>query len=148
MAIDRLVARREVHLREKTLWRMLYGTARRAEEMLGVNIEDLDFAGRRCPVKAKGARWACSPCSDKPSVCAGCGETRRVVSRDREGKPRCADCPDTAGRACRTGHRAGPRDERGSSSRRIEPGDGSPSWATAAGLGGNRPAGSADRRGL
>jgi hypothetical protein len=23
---------------------------------LGVNIEDLDFAGRRCPVKTKGAR--------------------------------------------------------------------------------------------
>ncbi|GAA2607204.1 MULTISPECIES: site-specific integrase [Streptomyces] len=56
MAIDRLVARREVHLREKTLWRMLYETAGRAEEILGVNIEDLDLAGRRCPVKAKGAR--------------------------------------------------------------------------------------------
>lgn len=56
MAIDRLVARREVHLREKTLWRMLYETAGRAEEILGVNVEDLDFAGRRCPVKAKGAR--------------------------------------------------------------------------------------------
>ncbi|MDI9885834.1 site-specific integrase [Streptomyces sp. HNM0645] len=56
MAIDRLIARREVHLREKTLWRMLYETAARAEEILGVNIEELDFAGRRCPVKAEGAR--------------------------------------------------------------------------------------------
>jgi integrase len=56
MAIDRLIARREVHLREKTLWRMLYETSGRAEEILGANIEDLDFAGRRCPVKAKGAR--------------------------------------------------------------------------------------------
>lgn len=56
MAIDRLIARREVHLREKTLWRMLYETAGRADEILGVNIEELDFAGRRCPVKAKGAR--------------------------------------------------------------------------------------------
>ncbi|MER0478108.1 site-specific integrase [Streptomyces sp. Edi2] len=56
MAIDRLIARREVHLREKTLWRMLYETAGRAEEILGVNIEDLDLAGRRCLVKAKGAR--------------------------------------------------------------------------------------------
>lgn len=56
MAVDRLIARREVHLREKTLWRMLYETAARAEEILGVNIEGLDFAGRRCPVKAKGAR--------------------------------------------------------------------------------------------
>jgi integrase len=56
MAIDRLIARREVHLREKTLWRMLYETAGRAEEILGVNIEELDLAGRRCAVKAKGAR--------------------------------------------------------------------------------------------
>ncbi|MGW2638573.1 site-specific integrase [Streptomyces sp. NPDC001348] len=56
MAIDRLVARREVQLREKTLWRMLDETAGRAEEILGVNVEDLDFAGRRRPVKAKGAR--------------------------------------------------------------------------------------------
>ncbi|CAG6393610.1 hypothetical protein SCOCK_210050 [Actinacidiphila cocklensis] len=55
-AVDRLIARREVHLREKTLWRMLYETSARAEEILGVNIEDLDFAGRRCLVKAKGAR--------------------------------------------------------------------------------------------
>ncbi len=50
------IARREVHRREKTLGRMLYETAGRAEEVLGVNIEELDFAGRRCPVKAKGAR--------------------------------------------------------------------------------------------
>ncbi|MET9994280.1 site-specific integrase [Streptomyces mutabilis] len=56
MAVDRLIARREVHLREKTLWRMLYETAGRAEEILSVNIEDLDLAARRCPVKAKGAR--------------------------------------------------------------------------------------------
>jgi integrase/recombinase XerC len=56
MAIHRLVAQREVYLREKTLRRMLCETASRAEEILGVNIEDLDFAGRRCLVKAKGAR--------------------------------------------------------------------------------------------
>lgn len=56
MAVDRLIARREVHLREKTLWRMLYETSARAEEILAANIEELDFAGRRCPVKANGAR--------------------------------------------------------------------------------------------
>ncbi|MFD9337532.1 tyrosine-type recombinase/integrase [Streptomyces sp. NPDC060028] len=56
MAIDRLIARRDVHLREKSLYRMLYETAARSDEILGVNIEDLDFAGRRCQVKAKGAR--------------------------------------------------------------------------------------------
>lgn len=56
MAVDRLIARRDVHLREKTLWRMLYETCARAEEILGVNIEELDLAGRRTRVKAKGAR--------------------------------------------------------------------------------------------
>ncbi|MEV0087608.1 site-specific integrase [Saccharopolyspora sp. NPDC050642] len=56
IAIDRLVARREVALREKALYRMLYETAARTEEILGLNIEDLDLAGRRAPVKAKGAR--------------------------------------------------------------------------------------------
>ncbi|WP_392841952.1 hypothetical protein [Streptomyces sp. LN500] len=56
MAIDRLIARRNVHLREKTLWRMLYETAARSEEILGINIEELDLAGRGAPVKAKGAQ--------------------------------------------------------------------------------------------
>lgn len=56
MVIDRLIARRDAHLREKTLWRMLYETCARADEILGINIEELDLAGRRAPVKAKGAR--------------------------------------------------------------------------------------------
>ena len=56
IAIDRLIARREVHLREKTFYRMLYETSARAEEILGLNIEELDLAGRRAQVKAKGAR--------------------------------------------------------------------------------------------
>lgn len=56
LAIDRLIARREVAIREKTLYRMLYETAARAEEILGLNIENLDLAGRRALVKAKGAR--------------------------------------------------------------------------------------------
>jgi integrase len=49
MAIDRLIARRDVRLREKTLWRMLYETVARAEEILGINIEELDLVGRRRP---------------------------------------------------------------------------------------------------
>lgn len=55
MAIDRLIARRDVHPREKTLWRMLYETCARCEEILDVSIEELDLAGRRAPVKTKGA---------------------------------------------------------------------------------------------
>ncbi|MFB8183562.1 site-specific integrase [Streptomyces sp. NPDC055966] len=57
MAIDRLMARRAVHLLlEKTLWRMLYVACARCEEILDVNIEELDLAGRRWPVKSKGAQ--------------------------------------------------------------------------------------------
>ncbi|MEV4357986.1 hypothetical protein [Nonomuraea sp. NPDC049625] len=33
---------------------MLYGTCARSEEIL--DVEDLDLAGRRCPVKSKGAQ--------------------------------------------------------------------------------------------
>ncbi|WP_328395098.1 hypothetical protein [Nocardia sp. NBC_00416] len=54
-AIDRLIARRDIHIREKTLWRMLYETCARADGLLQVNIEDLDLTGRCCPVKSKGA---------------------------------------------------------------------------------------------
>ena len=45
MAVGRLIAGREVHLREKALRRMLYETTARAEEILGVGIEELDLAG-------------------------------------------------------------------------------------------------------
>lgn len=55
-AIDRLIARRDIDIREKTLWRMLYETCARTEELLQVNIEDLDLAGRCAPVKSKGAK--------------------------------------------------------------------------------------------
>ena len=45
----------------------------------------------------RGGDWGCSPCLDKWEDCAGCGERRRVNSRDRLGRPRCADCPDDDG---------------------------------------------------
>ena len=39
----------------------------------------------------------CSPCRDTPRACAKCGNDRRVVTRDRHGRPRCAECPDLDG---------------------------------------------------
>lgn len=54
-AIDRLIARRDIGLREKTLWRALYETAARAGELLALNVEDLDLTARRAPVRGKGA---------------------------------------------------------------------------------------------
>ncbi|PBC66320.1 site-specific recombinase XerD [Streptomyces sp. TLI_235] len=56
IAIDRLIGRREIHLRERTLWWMLYETAARAEEILSVNIEDLDLPGRCGSVRVNSAR--------------------------------------------------------------------------------------------
>ncbi|MFE2445741.1 hypothetical protein ACFXDF_27465 [Streptomyces sp. NPDC059426] len=54
MAIDRLIDRRDVHLREKTLWRMLHETLARSEEILGVNEEvPLQLHTRQCPVERR-----------------------------------------------------------------------------------------------
>lgn len=53
-AIERLLTRRDIPLREKTLWRMLYETAARTSEILALNIEDLDLDGRRARVLSKG----------------------------------------------------------------------------------------------
>ncbi|WP_157254852.1 tyrosine-type recombinase/integrase [Nonomuraea typhae] len=52
--LHRLLSRRDIPLREKTLWRMLYETAARAAEILALNIEDLDLENRRAPVRSKG----------------------------------------------------------------------------------------------
>ncbi|MDT3441579.1 site-specific integrase [Pseudofrankia sp. BMG5.37] len=41
-------------LRERVLWRLLYETAARAEEVLSLNIEDLDTEFRRARVISKG----------------------------------------------------------------------------------------------
>ncbi|WP_187414079.1 site-specific integrase [Nonomuraea sp. PA05] len=57
--IHRLLSRRDIPLREKTLWRMLYETAAWAAEILALNVEDLDLEHRRAPVQAKGGaiKW-------------------------------------------------------------------------------------------
>ncbi|TMR95852.1 site-specific integrase, partial [Nonomuraea basaltis] len=53
-AIHRLLSRRDIPLRERALWRMLYETAARAAEILALNVEDLDLEHRRAPVRSKG----------------------------------------------------------------------------------------------
>jgi integrase len=52
--IHRLLSRRDIPLRERTLWRMLYETAARAAQILPLNVEDLDLEGRKAPIRAKG----------------------------------------------------------------------------------------------
>jgi integrase len=58
-AIDRALTRRDVPLREKTLWRMLDETAARASEVLALTIDDPRPG--RAPVRSKGGdtEWIC-----------------------------------------------------------------------------------------
>jgi site-specific recombinase XerD len=52
--LERLFARHDLPLRERTLWRLLYETAARANELLALDMEDLDLANRRARVHSKG----------------------------------------------------------------------------------------------
>lgn len=59
--IHRLLSRRDIPLRERALWRMLYETTARAAEILALNVEDLDLEHRRAPVRSKDVTvaWVC-----------------------------------------------------------------------------------------
>ena len=52
--VEQLLARTDMSLRERTLWRMLYETAARSAEVLALNVEDLDLPNRRAKVRRKG----------------------------------------------------------------------------------------------
>jgi integrase/recombinase XerC/integrase/recombinase XerD len=52
--LERLFGRRDLPLRERTLWRLLYETAARANELLALDVDDLDLANRRARVHSKG----------------------------------------------------------------------------------------------
>ena len=52
--VDQLLTRKDIILRERTLWRMLYETAARSAEVLALDVEDLDLPNRRAKVRRKG----------------------------------------------------------------------------------------------
>jgi integrase len=52
--VDQLLTRKDISLRERTLWRMLYETAARSAEVLALDIEDLDLPNRCARVRRKG----------------------------------------------------------------------------------------------
>ncbi len=52
--LDRLFADRDAKVRDRCLWRLLYESAARADEVLRLNIEDLDLAARRATTVRKG----------------------------------------------------------------------------------------------
>jgi hypothetical protein len=49
-------------------------------------------------LQRRGDDWYCGVCGEVREPCAACGRPRRVCSRDRAGRPRCAECPDSDGR--------------------------------------------------
>src|SRR5260221_5072076 len=52
--LERLWARQDIPLRERALWRLLYDSAARAEEALGLDVGDLDLGNRQARARTKG----------------------------------------------------------------------------------------------
>ena len=53
-SLERLFRRADVAVREKCLWRLLYETAARAEEVLSCDVADLDLENKRLRIRRKG----------------------------------------------------------------------------------------------
>jgi hypothetical protein len=49
-------------------------------------------------VQRRGEHWYCGVCGPRREPCAVCGQLRRVSCRDRDGRPRCTQCPLDDGR--------------------------------------------------
>jgi integrase len=106
-AIDRALSRRDVPLREKTLWRLLYESAARANEVLALNIEDLDLDARRAPIRSKGGdiewiHWGSGTAHLLPRLLRGRQSGPVFLSERRPGstrRPGAADLCPTTGRA-------------------------------------------------
>lgn len=100
--LDKMWSRPDVRLREKTLWRMLYETAARTNEILALDIEDLDLGRKRAVVTGKGGHrevvvWASGTARLLPRYL---NRRRRgpvfVTSRQPNVAPAERDrCPDT-----------------------------------------------------
>ena len=97
-----LWTREDVHVREKTLWRMLYETAARTNEVLALNIEDLDVGpgGLWSGAKAATAKKSCGrrePPASCPAIwAAASGDRCSSLTADPTRRPRFPDvCPDT-----------------------------------------------------
>jgi len=103
-AVERQLTRKDVPLREKTLWRMLYETAARAAEILALNIEDLELDARRARVVSKGGKteyvyWATGTARLLPRLIRGRTSGPVFISERRPGpgrRPAARDiCPTT-----------------------------------------------------
>ena len=105
--IDDLLARKDVPVRDRCLWRMLYDTAARTEEVLRLNVEDLDLEQRRAVTVRKGGaidtiHWASGTSRVLPYVVEGRANgplflSSRPIQARRA--PALADIDPTTGRA-------------------------------------------------
>ncbi|MEV0200082.1 site-specific integrase [Nonomuraea sp. NPDC050691] len=104
--LDKLFTDPARALRERLLWRLLYDTAARAEEILTLNVEDLDREFRRARVVSKGGaieyvHWATPTARLLPRLLAGrtCGPVfladRRAPSSGRRAPASGDVCPVT-----------------------------------------------------
>jgi len=115
--IEALWERRDIPLREKTLWRLLYESAARAQEVLGLNIEDLDLDNKRGRATRKGGRvewiqWQSGAARLLPRLVAGRtrgpvflaerrpARTRTPAAADLCPPPAAAGCPTSAPSTC------------------------------------------------
>jgi hypothetical protein len=48
-------------------------------------------------LQRRGQDWYCAACGPRPRRCAACGHDRIITSIDRQGRPRCDQCPDQDG---------------------------------------------------
>ncbi len=48
-------------------------------------------------MQRRGQDWYCGVCGPRREPCVACGNTRTVHSRDRDGRPRCGQCPPDHG---------------------------------------------------
>ncbi|MFI6803131.1 tyrosine-type recombinase/integrase [Streptosporangium canum] len=52
--VAELLGREGIALRERPLWRLLYESAARSSEVLGLDVDELDLRNRRARVRRKG----------------------------------------------------------------------------------------------
>jgi integrase len=93
--IDRLCRRRDVPLREKTLWRLLYESASRASAVLALNVEDLDLPNKQARITVKGGdvmwiTWGTDTAHLLPRLIAGRERGPLFLSEHRPGPHRLA----------------------------------------------------------
>lgn len=74
--LEALWSRDDVGLREKTLWRLLWETAARANEVLALDVDDLDLRGHRARIVRKGGdrdviHWQAGAARLLPRLLAG-----------------------------------------------------------------------------